>query len=89
MSERDQVVFSSKPWVGRVLIERINPSIPDGHTLKVYPRIVVELEVAGNVRNVVASVTLTSYVEGPLLVLRILVHEVVEEGRKVGCNGFL
>ena len=89
MSIGDQIVFSSKPWVCRVLIERIDPSVSDSHTFKINPRIVVELEVAGNVRDIVTGVAFTGYVEGPLFILRVLVHEIMEEGCKVRSDGAL
>ena len=85
----DQVVLSGEPRVCGVLIEGVDPSVSDCHTLQVHPGIVVELQVACNVRNVVAGVALTSYVEGSMLVLRVLVHEVVEEGGEVGRDGML
>lgn len=74
-----QAVLGCEFGVLRVLIERVDPSVADGNTLQVDLGVVHELELARDIRNVVACEALTSDVDFSPLELRVLHHKVMQE----------
>ena len=79
MAPFNQAVHEGEQWVGRVLVEWIDPAVPNRNARQIYPRVRVLEEMVGDGRDVVAGKALTSEEEFAALIAWVPLHEFDQE----------
>ena len=89
MSLGNQIFTCGKGRVSWVLVEGVDPSVSDGETCQVDPRILPKLEVTRNIWNVVTGETFSCEVDITTLKLGVLLHEIMKECVEIVCDRIL